>query len=61
MSICGAPMSCWWCPTGVCVCSWGGVLLLGVGGGGACVSRDAFELQYYKHGWPESEIVVLPV
>ena len=41
-----------WCPdvvavsvcVCVCVCVGGGVLLFG-GGGGVCVSRDAFELQ----------------
>ena len=53
-----------WCPDVVvvvvvraCVCVWRGGALVG---GGVCVSRDTFELQY-KHWWPESEIVVLHV
>ena len=36
MSICGVPMSWWWC-----VCGEGAL----VGGGGVCVSQDAFEPQ----------------
>ena len=43
---------------GVCVC-WGGVLLLG-GGGCLCYIVET-HLSFNKHGWLESEIVVLHV
>ena len=48
-----------WCPdvvVVVVVVCVGGALV--GGGGGVCVSRD---LSFNKHGWPESEIVVLHV
>ena len=34
-----------WCPDVLAVSMCVGVLLFGGGGGGVCVSRDAFELQ----------------